>query len=164
MLRISDFCRAILRHRPLSLWIFQGLIPPVVRYAVSKTSLLLSKVDSAGSHRFSTMRSRPTSRSRCTQLSTVNCSMLTLGQKIPDSHAIDTGVPNSAGGQFCSHLDCAEIELAQPLVSIDQSAVVYQLLQPGPHITLKNGYVLNGYGRFRSLARSRDSNDESLRA
>jgi hypothetical protein len=52
----------------------------------------------------------------------------------------------------------------QHLFSVDRCSRVYQLLPPGPLVTLKNGFVLSGFGRLRSLDRSSTQKEESLRA
>ncbi|MBX9568530.1 MAG: hypothetical protein K2X77_06515 [Candidatus Obscuribacterales bacterium] len=62
----------------------------------------------------------------------------------------------------CKHL--GSISTEAQLIAIDQSSPVYQLIPPGPLITLKNGFVLSGFGRLRSMERRIPTKEESLRA
>lgn len=160
MNRISRICCAFLTGSLLAPFHKSAVIPPVVKavrgvpkLTVLRLSLLLPKWRSS---RSAETGSRPAKCHGCQSPVPVNegkCSSgFVEGDELDNTKSLQS-LFSSTQSSGPSHL-----------FNVNQCPPVYQLIPPGPLITLKNGFVLSGFGRLRSLDRSSTQKEESLRA
>lgn len=160
MNRISRFCCAVASKYLLAPFRKLSMIPPVVKrvstspkFFVLRLSLFLPKFVGRPPE---LLKAYIQCRS-CQELGLINESVVKSFRRDPLSEPKndkDLPIMHNAAHGFAQ----------RQLYSVNNLAPVYQLLPPGPLVTLKNGFVLSGFGRSRALERRSIPKEESRRA